>query len=285
MPEIYDLHCHSLASDGTLSPTELVQRAHEQGVTSLALTDHDTVAGLAEAQAAACKTCINLIPGIELSTTWQNKCFHIVGLNINPDYQPLRQATTNLQIMRMERAERIADKLEKKRIPGALEAVKKAAGQGMITRSHFADFLLSQFHVSTQQEAFDRYLGAGKPAFVSTTWNEMELAINWITQSGGIAVLAHPLRYKLTASWMKRLLAAFKEAGGLGIEVVTGRYNADEINTVASYATRFELAGSVGSDFHSPANPWVELGRLAPLPSNITPVWELFGNLNEKPTL
>ncbi len=285
MPETYDLHCHSIASDGSLSPTELVQRAHEQGVTSLALTDHDTVAGLAEAQTAANMAGIKLIPGIEFSATWQNKCFHIVGLGIDPDYPPLREATHNLQLMRMERAEKIADKLEKKRIPGALDAVKKAAGEGMITRSHFADFLLSQFHVSTQQEAFDRYLGSGKAAFVSTTWSELEQAVNWITQSGGVAVLAHPLRYKLTASWMKRLLAAFKDTGGLGIEVVTGRYNADEIKTVASFASRFELAGSVGSDFHSPANPWIELGRLAPLPTNITPVWELFGNPNEKPVL
>jgi hypothetical protein len=281
MPENYDLHCHSTASDGALSPTALVQRAQEHGVTSLALTDHDTVAGLNEAQAAATATGIKLITGIELSTSWQNKCFHIVGLGIDPDYAPLRDATRNLQIMRTERAEKIADKLEKKRIPGALEAVKKAAGEGMITRSHFADFLLSQFHVSTQQEAFDRYLGAGKAAFVSTTWTELELALNWITQSGGVAVLAHPLRYKLTASWMKRLLTAFKEAGGLGIEVVTGRYNSDEIKTVAGYATRFELAGSVGSDFHSPANQWVELGRLAPLPENIKPVWELLRNVHE----
>lgn len=275
MIEIYDLHCHSTASDGALSPTELVQRAHQCGVTSLALTDHDTVSGLSEAQAAATATGIKLIPGIELSTSWQNKCFHIVGLGIDPAYPPLREATRNLQIMRIERAEKIADKLEKKRIPGALEAVKKAAGEGMITRTHFADFLLSQFHVSTQQEAFDRYLGAGKAAYVPTIWAEMELAVSWITQSGGVAVLAHPLRYKLTASWMKRLLAAFKEAGGLGIEVVTGRYNSDEINLAAGYAKRFELAGSAGSDFHSPTNQWVELGRLAPLPENIKPVWEL----------
>jgi predicted metal-dependent phosphoesterase TrpH len=275
MTENYDLHCHSTASDGTLSPTELVQRAHEHGVTSLALTDHDTVAGLDEAKASATAAGITLIPGIELSTSWQNKCFHIVGLDIDPAYPPLSEATRNLQIMRTERAEKIADKLEKKRISGAFEAVKKAAGKGMITRSHFADFLLSQFHVSTQQEAFDRYLGAGKAAFVPTTWTDMELAVNWITQSGGIAVLAHPLRYKLTASWMKRLLAAFKEAGGLGIEVVTGRYNSDEIKQVAHYATHFELAGSVGSDFHSPANQWVELGRLAPLPENVKPVWQL----------
>ncbi|MDO9139296.1 MAG: PHP domain-containing protein [Methylobacter sp.] len=276
MPENYDLHCHSTASDGALSPTALLQRAHEQGVTALALTDHDTVAGLDEARLAATAAGIRLIPGIELSTSWQNKCLHIVGLGIDPDYPPLREATQNLQIMRMERAEKIADKLEKKRIPGALEAVKKAAGEGMITRSHFADFLLSQFHVSTQQEAFDRYLGAGKSAFVATTWSDMALAVNWITKSGGVAVLAHPLRYKLTASWMKRLLAAFKEAGGLGIEVVTGRYNSDEIKTLAAYASRFELAGSVGSDFHNPSNQWIELGRLAPLPENIKPVWELF---------
>ncbi|WP_333872851.1 PHP domain-containing protein [Methylobacter sp.] len=278
MTENYDLHCHSTASDGALSPTALVRRAHECGVTSLALTDHDTVAGLGEAQAAANAAGIKLIPGIELSTSWQNKCFHIVGLGINPAYPPLAEATRNLQIMRTERAEKIADKLEKKRIPGALEAVKKAAGDGMITRTHFADFLLSQFHVSTQQEAFDRYLGAGKPAYVSTTWAELEQAVNWITQSGGVAVLAHPLRYKLTASWIKRLLAAFKKAGGQGIEVVTGRYNSDEIKLVASYAKRFELAGSVGSDFHSPANQWVELGRLAPLPENIKPVWELLND-------
>ena len=276
MEEHYDLHCHSTASDGALSPTELIKRAHQHGVTAIALTDHDTVAGIAEAQAVATEIGIQLISGIELSTSWQNKCFHLVGLGINPLYPPLRDATCNLQMIRMERAQKIAEKLEKKRIPGALEAVKKSAGEGMITRTHFADFLLSQGHVSSQQEAFDRYLGEGKAAFVSTTWPELELAVNWITQSGGIAVLAHPLRSKLTASWMKRLLLVFKQVGGQGIEVVTGRYNADEIKTLAGYAARFELAGSVGSDFHDPANTWVELGRLAPLPVNIKPVWELF---------
>ncbi|MEF3075978.1 PHP domain-containing protein [Methylobacter sp. Wu1] len=275
MAEVYDLHCHSTASDGALSPTELIKRAHEQGVTSLALTDHDTTAGLAEARAAAAASGIKLISGIELSTNWHDKCFHIVGLGIDPDYGPLAQATQNLQTVRLERAEKIAQKLEKKRIPGAFEAVKRAAGDSMITRTHFADFLLSQHHVSTQQEAFDRYLARGKPAYVSTPWAELEQAINWITESGGIAVLAHPLRYKLTANWMKRLLAAFKEAGGQGIEVVTSRISADEIRLAAGYAARFELAGSVGSDFHNPENQWVELGRLAPFPPHIKPVWEL----------
>jgi len=277
MTELYDLHCHSTASDGALSPTELVHRAHQHGVTSLALTDHDTTTGLPEAKLCAAATGLKLIAGIELSTNWHNKCFHIVGLGIDPTYAPLAEATYNLQSTRLERAEKIALKLEKKRIPGAMEAVKKAAGDGMITRTHFADFLLSQNHVSTQQEAFDRYLAKGKPAYVSTSWAELELAVSWITGSGGVAVLAHPLRYKLTANWMKRLLTAFKDAGGQGIEVITGRITADEVRLVTDYATRFELAGSMGSDFHSSANQWVELGRLAPLPKNIKPVWELLG--------
>lgn len=275
MIERYDLHCHSTASDGALTPAEVVQRAAEFGVTALALTDHDTTAGLAEAQQQADSVGLHLIPGIELSCNWQNKCLHVVGLGIDPSYAPLANATHLLQSTRLERAEKIAFKLEQKRIPGAMLAVKKAAGEGMITRSHFADFLLSQNHVSTQQEAFDRYLAKGKSAYVSTTWAELEVAINWITESGGVAVLAHPMRYKLTANWMNRLLAVFKEAGGQGIEVITSRMNPDELRRVADFAKRFDLAGSVGSDFHNPANPWVELGRLPALPTHIKPVWEL----------
>jgi predicted metal-dependent phosphoesterase TrpH len=275
MTDRYDLHCHSTASDGALSPTELVQRSVQQGVTVLALTDHDTTMGLSEARQCAKELGIGFINGIELSTSWQKKSLHILGLNIDPNYPPLANATHLLQKTRLERAKKIADKLEKKRITGAFEAVQKAAGDGMITRSHFSDFLLSQFHVSTQQEAFDRYLGKGKPAFVATEWAEMSVAVDWITASGGIAVLAHPLRYNLTASWMKRLLTAFKEAGGQGMEVITGRSNPDEIKLLANYARQFELAGSVGSDFHNPASPWVELGRLDALPNGVLPVWNL----------
>lgn len=275
MTEKYDLHCHSTVSDGTLSPTQLIHRACEQGVTALALTDHDTTAGYGEAKVAADKLNLRLIPGIELSASWQNKTFHIIGLGINPEYPALLGAAQHLQAVRLERAGRIAEKLEKKRITGALAAVIKAAGDSMITRTHFADFLVSQHHVDSQQEAFDRYLAKGKPAYVATVWAEMALAVDWIIQSGGVAVLAHPLRYQLTANWMKRLLTAFKQAGGQGIEIVTGRCNPDEINRVTRYACDFGLAGSVGSDFHSPENQWVELGRLAPLPANLTPVWDL----------
>jgi 3',5'-nucleoside bisphosphate phosphatase len=275
MVDVYDLHCHSTASDGAFSPTDVVQRAFQQGVTALALTDHDTTSGLAEAKHQALLAGIKLIPGIELSASWSGKCFHIVGLGIDPEYPPLAKATQNLQKTRMDRAEKIAERLEKKRIPGAFEAVKKAAGDGMITRTHFADFLVSKHHVDTQQEAFDRYLAKGKPAYVSTPWADLEQAINWISESGGVAVLAHPLRYKLSATMMKRLLTVFKAYGGKGIEVVTGRCNVDEISRVSAYAKRFELAGSVGSDFHNADNQWVELGRLAPLPVNIIPVWDI----------
>lgn len=273
--EKYDLHCHSTASDGALTPTQLVQRAYQQGVTVLALTDHDTTNGLAEAQQAAENIGIRLIPGIELSATWENKCFHIVGLDINPEHSVLINGIEKQQNLRAERAKIIAYKLSKKHIQEAYEAVLEMAGTGMITRLHFANYLLAQKHVTTHQEAFDKYLGSGKSAYVSTAWAELSEIVKWINDSGGIAVLAHPLRYKLTTSWMKRALTAFKQAGGQGIEVVTGRSSADDIHRSQHYAQQFELCASQGSDFHTPENQWVELGRLAPLPSGSQPVWDL----------
>lgn len=272
----YDLHCHSSFSDGALTPTGVILRAKEHGVTTLALTDHDTVAGLAEAQQAAEQLDLNFIPGIELSCIWSKKTFHILGLNIDPYNTEILTGTQQLQSIRLERAKKIADKLEKNKIPGAFAAVQAAAGAGMITRPHFADYLLKNNHASSIQNAFDRYLGQGKPAFVNTKWVEMENAIHWINSAGGIAVVAHPMRYKLTASWMRRFLDAFKEAGGQGMEIITARSNPDEIRRTVHFAKQFELYGSVGSDFHTPANQWVELGRLAPLPANIKPVWQLF---------
>jgi predicted metal-dependent phosphoesterase TrpH len=275
MLEKYDLHCHSTASDGSLTPTELVLRAKNNGVTHLSLTDHDTVAGIVEAQITADSVGIKLIPGIELSVNWQNKTLHIIGLNINPDFPDLSQGIAALQITRKTRAEKIAQKLAKKNIDGALEGVKQLAGKGMITRLHFANFLVTNNHVETQQKAFDKLLGKGKPAFVTTQWPELEIAISWIINSGGLPIIAHPFRYKLTASWMRRLLSAFKELGGVGIEVVTGRSSTDDIHKTGKYAKDFGLSGSVGSDFHSPDNVWVELGRLAKLPADIKPVWHL----------
>jgi len=272
----YDLHCHSTASDGALSPDEVVLRAKEHGVTTLALTDHDTVAGLTQARQTANKNDLKLISGIELSCTWNKKTFHILGLDIDPNNAELLEGIQALQDTRLKRAKKIAHKLEKNKIPGAFDAVLEAAGSGMITRYHFADFLLKNNYVSTMQGAFDHYLGQSKSAFVSTQWAELDNAINWINTAGGIAVVAHPLRYKLTASWMRRFLTDFKELGGQGIEIITGRSNPDEVRRAAHFATQFELHGSVGSDFHSPKNQWIELGRLAALPTNIRPVWQLF---------
>jgi len=272
----YDLHCHSTASDGSLSPSDVILRAKQQQVTAIALTDHDTLNGQAEAQTTANLHNIDFIPGIEISTTWENKCFHIVGLNIDPENAGLNTGIKSLQTLRHERAKKIALKLEKKNIPNVYEGVIKAANGGMVTRAHFASYLLAHNYISTQQEAFDRYLGKGKPAFVSTQWADLHEAVNWITQAGGVAVVAHPLRYKMTASWMRRFLAFFTEIGGQGIEVVTGRSNPDEVRRASRLATQYGLAASVGSDFHSPDNQWVELGRLAPLPTNIKPIWELF---------
>jgi predicted metal-dependent phosphoesterase TrpH len=201
---------------------------------------------------------------------------HIVGLNINPFDDVLSNLIRHLQTIRQQRAEKIAEKLAKKGIDGAYEAVQRAAGDGMITRTHFADFLVSRFHVNTHQDAFDRYLGEGKVAYVSTIWTPLDVCVKSIKAAGGFAVIAHPLRYKLTATRMKKLLTAFKQLGGDGIEIVTGRYNSDEIRVLATYAKQFELAGSVGSDFHDPSNQWLELGRLAPLPTTVQPIWELW---------
>lgn len=276
MIQLYDLHCHSTASDGALSPTDLIKRAVDNGVTTLALTDHDTTIGLLEAQNSANSLGLTLINGIEISAQWEKLGIHIVGLNISPEHETLQEIIMQLHVMRTERAEKISQKLAKKGILNALESVQKVAANEMITRVHFANFLVSQAHVATVSEAFDRYLGDGKVAYVSTIWTPLETAVQAIHAAGGVAVLAHPLRYKLTATRMKKLLSAFKEAGGKGMEVVTGRYNPDEMRVLANFATQFDLAGSVGSDFHSPENQWLELGRLAPLPEKVKPVWELW---------
>ena len=274
----YDLHCHSTASDGALSPRDLISRAFEQGVNVLALTDHDTVDGLEEARLQAQQLGIRLINGIELSCTHLNQCLHIVGLNIDPDHPGLREGLGKQQALRDERAKRIADKLAKKGIPGVYEAVLVNAGKGEITRTHFAEYLLRQAYVNSMQEAFDRYLNKGQPAYVSTTWASLEEVVSWIVNAGGIAVLAHPLRYKLSNKWINRALAVFKEAGGQGIEVVNGRGSLEEVRLAQQFAERHQLVASTGSDFHAPDSPYLELGRLVELPATLIPVWSLFPN-------
>ena len=276
MVDKYDLHCHSTASDGSLSPSDLVTRASQQGVTVLALTDHDTTAGLAEAKLAASHLGIKLINGIELSANYQSHCLHIIGLNIDPLQPELMAGIAKQQTLRVQRAKLIAEKLAKKRIFGAFEAVTLAAGNGEITRSHFADYLLANGYVNSQQQAFDYYLSKGMSAYVPTLWAELAEVVTWIRLAGGVAVLAHPIRYKLSKKWLHKILLAFQQCGGVGIEVVTGRASEDEIRFSSEYAARYQLYASVGSDFHAPTNQWLELGRLAHLPSGLKPVWHLF---------
>ena len=272
-----DFHTHSLASDGQLSPSELVQRAYKNGVRYLALTDHDTTAGLDEAQAEADMSGVNLIPGIELSVNWENQCFHIVGLNIDPQHVTLAAGIESARTLRISRATEMGRRLEKKGIIGVYEGASVLAGKGMITRTHFAKYLVDQNHCSTMQKAFDQYLKRGKPGFVPTQWVEMDKGVGWITGAGGTAVLAHPLRYKITATRMKRFLSAYQAAGGQALEVVCGSSNVSDIRNSARYAREFGLKASVGSDFHSPDTPWIDVGRLKPLPENVTPVWENLG--------
>ena len=271
-----DLHLHSTASDGTLSPAQLVDYVSEQNVQTMALTDHDTTAGLAEAKNLAEQKGIHFINGVELSVSWENKTLHILGLGINPDHSEFRAALNNLYVQRQQRAEKIAAKLEAKGISGALQGAKQYAGDGLLARPHFARYLVEQGYARDMQKAFDHYLLKNKPGYVSTAWPQMDATLNLIQAAGGVAVLAHPLRYKLSKSWMRRLLAAFKEGGGRAIEIVCGHYSSDEIATSAGYAERFGLMGSVGSDFHSHTGYGSKPGRLRPLPAHITPVWELF---------
>ena len=269
----FDFHCHSTASDGRLPPAEVVTRAHENGVTCLSLTDHDTVAGLIEAHSEAEKIGLRLIPGIELSVSWRGQCFHVVGLDIDPNNAKLKQGMQIIQKMRELRAQAIGARLQKKGIPGCYEGAKNIAGKGTVTRTHFAQHLVNQNYATGMQKAFDRYLLRGKPGFVATQWPDMKEAIEWIRDAGGIAVLAHPLRYKITATRMRSMLQDYKLAGGRAIEVVCGSSNDNDVLNAARLARQFELLGSVGSDFHSPENRWIELGRLQDLPNDIDPVW------------
>lgn len=272
----YDLHTHSTASDGTYSPAELVRQAHAAGVTHLALSDHDCTNGLAEARAEAARCGLRLVPAVEISTTWQGKSVHVVGLNIAPDCPPLQEGLARLQSLRVSRAEEMGRRLAKAGVEGGFEAARALAGEGMITRTHFAQFLANRGLAASVRDVFERYLVQGKPGYVPTEWAGMEEAVAWIKSAGGVAVVAHPQRYKLTGSWLARLLAEFKAAGGEALEVVAGNASPGDIQSSAAAARRHGLLASVGSDFHSPGNPWLKLGRLAELPKDLTPVWSLW---------
>ena len=272
----YDLHTHSTASDGSLAPEDLVARAIEHEVDVLALTDHDGTEGIKAAQKAAEGTALQLIDGVELSVSWGSRTVHIVGLNIDINNQSLQEGLFKLREYRVGRAQEIAKRLEKAGITGALDGARKYASDVMLGRVHFAKFLIEQGLAKDNNDVFKRFLVRGKPGYVPGKWASLDEAMSWINNAGGQAVIAHPARYKMTATKLARLTTEFKELGGAAIEVVSGRQHPEETKTLARLAEKFELLASRGSDFHTPDNAWVELGRIAPLPQNVTPVWSVW---------
>lgn len=271
---IYDLHSHSTASDGVLTPTELVLRAVEKGVGMLALTDHDTTSGVAEAKQAAANQPIELISGVEISILWKEKSIHLAALNVDETHPALVELLKKQAENRQIRAEKIGEKLAKAGIPNAYEGAKKLAS-GEVTRAHYARFLVAEGYVRDDEHAFKRYLSMGKSAYVKPIWCSLEQAIDTTHQAGGVICVAHPLRYKLTARWVRQLIAEFKQAGGDGLEVAGCAQTPDQRQLLARWANEFELYASAGSDFHYPAG-WVELGKGLALPESVTPIWTQF---------
>lgn len=272
---VYDLHCHSTASDGVLSPRELVQRAAKQGVTVLALTDHDDLRGLAEARATACEEGIELVAGVEISITWRASTVHIVGLRVDPAEKHLLGGLHGNRAGRTLRAERMAAELARLGIPGALEGAYAYAGnKELIGRTHFARYLVERGVVKDVKTVFKKYLVKGKPGYVQHDWASLEEAVSWIHGAGGQAVLAHPGRYHFGRERMRDLLHEFKALGGEAIEVVTGSHTAEQVPVYADLAVEYDFLASVGSDFHAPGEGGRELGRLMPLPLRCRPVWE-----------
>lgn len=274
MSMCYDLHSHSTASDGTLSPEQLVRHAADCGVQVLALTDHDETAGLARAAASAAQVGVDLVPGIELSVTWSHKTLHIVGLHIDPANALLREGIARLREFREWRGEEIARRLEKRGIGGALDGARRHASGDILSRTHFARFLVDAGISKDVRHVFRHFLVQGKPGYVPGQWASLEEAVGWIRDAGGLAVIAHPARYKLSAGRRRLLYGEFRELGGEGLEVVSGSHGPDDIRNQGQFARQYGLAASVGSDYHGPGQAYMEPGRLAPLPPGCTPVWE-----------
>lgn len=270
-----DLHCHSIVSDGLLAPAVLVERAQANGVDLLALTDHDEIGGLDEASAAAAAFGLRFVTGVEISVSWgDDQTVHIVGLNFDCRHPELVAGLARVRGGRDIRAGRMAEELAKVGIDGAYEGALKYVGNpALISRSHFARYIVERGFAPDVKTVFDHWLAKGKPGYVSHPWAELSEALGWIKAAGGIAVIAHPGRYRLTPAQRRELYVAFKEMGGAGIEVVSGSHKENEIREFAGIAREFGFLSSRASDFHGPGESYIDLGRMAQLPPDLKPVW------------
>ena len=271
-----DLHCHSVVSDGTLTPEALAARAALNGVELWALTDHDEIGGQARAARAARELGIKYLSGVEISITFIGKTVHIVGLGFDTADERLRQGLVRTRGGRGQRAHEMSDGLAAVGIKDAYEGALKFAGNhDLISRTHFARYLVEMGACRDTNEVFRKYLTEGKPGFVEHRWASLKDAVTWINQAGGVAVIAHPARYRFSANEEFALFTEFKDHGGQAVEVVTGSHSPAEYLTYADTAREFGLAASRGSDFHSPDESHTDLGTLPLLPSELTPVWDL----------
>ena len=273
-----------MVSDGTLTPEALAARAHANGVQLWSLTDHDEIGGQHRAAAAARAQGMAYLTGTEISVTFAGATVHIVGLGFDPDETALMQGLAATRGGRQERAREMAAQLAQAGIAGAYEGALQFVGNPeLISRTHFARFLVETWVCKDTYEVFRKYLTEGKPGYVPHSWASLGNAVRWITQAGGMAVIAHPARYKFSANEEFALFSEFEAHGGQGVEVVTGSHSAAEYVTYAAMAQEFGLAASRGSDFHSPDESHTDLGTLPPLPSALTPVWELLADRIRRP--
>ncbi|MEO0367239.1 MAG: PHP domain-containing protein [Pseudomonadota bacterium] len=272
----YDLHCHSTFSDGDLNPDALLALAAERDITHLALTDHDTVSGLDEAAQAAAKHGITLVKGIELSCEWNGQLLHMLGLGIDDTSDQLLEGVATNRRLRIERAESMFIDFERHDIDLRDSVTQQVGERGVPTRPHFAQALIDQGIVKDKNQAFRHYLVRGKVGFVPMQWPEVSDVIGWISAAKGLAVLAHPMRYKFTRSKLIRLIEAMIPAGVRGLEVSTPITRPSEIDMLGQLTKQFGLLASMGSDFHSQQQPWAKLGGATELKDDLTPVWSEF---------
>jgi predicted metal-dependent phosphoesterase TrpH len=272
-----DLHCHSTCSDGLLAAADVVRRAAANGVDMLALTDHDDLDGLPSAQAVADEVGITFVNGVEISIEWEALQIHVLGFAFDRDDPLLNAGLATIRSGRIERARRMSDELEKVGINGAFAgAMRYAANPSLVSRAHFGRFLVESGVCKDLRSVFEAYLVPGRPGYVDHRWATLADALRWIVGAGGVAAVAHPGRYKLSRADMRRFLTDFRDLGGQAIEVMSGSHTQEHVDAFARLAREYGFLASRGSDFHGPGESYVDLGKLAPLPEGLKPVWQVF---------